>query len=87
MELARDRMVKISGLVEEIIYSSEESGYTVCELDVDGELVTAVGELPFLTEGETINALGEWVTHPRHGRQFRIDSFEKELPVTAVVAF
>ncbi len=84
MELARDRMVKISGLVEEIIYSSEESGYTVCELDVDGELVTAVGELPFLTEGETINALGEWVTHPRHGRQFRIDSFEKQLPVTSV---
>lgn len=78
-----NQLEKISGLVEGIVYQNEENGYTVCELDVDGELVMANGILPFLAEGETINALGEWENHPKYGKQFRIESFEKELPATS----
>lgn len=84
MNKTNDEKIKIGGLVENIIYSNDDNGYTVCELDIDGELVTAVGEMPYLSEGESINAMGVWIMHPRHGRQFKVESYEKELPVTSV---
>lgn len=73
---------EISGTVENIIYQNEENGYTVCEIATDDdELVTAVGEMPFLGAGEMIRAMGEWVVHSSYGRQFKVEYYEKQLPV------
>ncbi len=36
----------------------------------------------FLAEGETIEAMGEYVTHPSFGRQFKVEYYEKQLPAT-----
>ena len=36
------------GTVVEIIFENEETGFKICEIDVDGELVTIKGSLPFL---------------------------------------
>jgi hypothetical protein len=45
----------VSGIVDSIIYQSEESGYTVCEIeDAAGEPVTVVGIIPYLAEGDKI---------------------------------
>ncbi len=71
---------RVEGTVEEIIYTNETNGYTVCLLDAGGEAVTAVGTIPYLMEGERIKAEGFWQTHPTFGRQFRVEVFEKELP-------
>lgn len=80
----RDDMPELSGIVEHIVYRNEENSYTVCEIAAEGEsgeeLVTAVGILPYLAVGEGIRARGSWEVHPVHGRQFRIDVFEKQLP-------
>lgn len=74
-------LVEMSGLVERIIYQNEETGYTVCDLSNEsGELVTLVGIMPFLTEGETIKALGRWEVHSSYGRQLKVEYYEKELP-------
>lgn len=76
-----EELVETSGLVERIIYQSEQTGYTVCDLsDESGELVTLVGIMPFLSEGETIKALGRWEMHSSYGRQFKVEYYEKELP-------
>ena len=37
---------KISGTVEDVTYHNEESGFTVLLVDVDGDPVTVVGEVP-----------------------------------------
>lgn len=74
-------LIETSGLVERIIFQSEETGYTVCDLsDESGELLTLVGVMPFLTEGETIKAMGRWEVHSSYGRQFKVEYYEKELP-------
>ena len=50
--------MSVSGTVDSVIYSSEETGYTVCLLESEGECVTVVGTLPYLTEGDRITAYG-----------------------------
>ncbi|MDO4632262.1 MAG: ATP-dependent RecD-like DNA helicase [Eubacteriales bacterium] len=72
--------MQIEGYVDHIIYRSEESGYTVAVLICDGEELTCVGSLPFLDEGDTISAEGEFTEHSTYGRQFRISSYEMSVP-------
>ena len=72
---------KFRGTIEEVIYHNEENGYTVLVLaPEEGDPFTAVGELPFAAEGETLTVLGKWEEHRNYGRQFRIETYEKELP-------
>jgi len=76
-------MESVEGSVEHIVFVNKENGYTVCELDVgDTESITLVGILPFLSEGETIKALGSWETHSSYGRQFKVEYFEKQMPAS-----
>ena len=71
-------LIAVEGTVENIIFKNEENGYTVCELaTTDDELITLVGLMPFLGEGEMIKALGNWEMHASFGRQFKIQYFEK----------
>ena len=77
----KDGLSEIEGTVEHIVFQNEENGYTVCELALsDDDLVTAVGQMPFLTVGESIKGLGQWTNHPSFGRQFKVEYFEKQLP-------
>ena len=70
----------IKGFVEHITYRSEETGYTVLTLCADGEEVTAVGVLPEIGEGETIQCEGTFQMHATYGRQFRIREFSLSVP-------
>ena len=80
----RDDLISVEGIVEKIIYQNEENGYTVCELTAPSdESFILVGSMPYLCEGESISALGNWTTHPSIGRQFRVEFYEKQLPATA----
>jgi len=73
--------ISLEGTVEHIVYQNSENGYTVCDLaSSEDELITLVGVMPFLNEGEMISAVGEWVTHANFGRQFKVQAFEKQLP-------
>ncbi len=79
-EYSEDK-TEITGTVERIIFQNEENGYTVCEIiSSEDELVTVVGEMPFLGAGETIRAVGKWTLHAVFGRQFKVEYYEKELP-------
>lgn len=71
----------LRGSVESIIYANEENGYTIFDFGTEqNELVTAVGILPFLAEGDELTLLGKWVHNPKYGRQFKVEQFEKRLP-------
>ena len=81
-EESKTEKLSVSGSVDSVIYSSEETGYTVCLLDSDGECVTVVGTMPYLTEGDRITAYGEFVNHSIYGQQFKCDYFERIMPET-----
>jgi exodeoxyribonuclease V alpha subunit len=82
---------KISGSVERITYYNEENGYSVLRIAPDEAqgaaedrygLVTVIGNLPELSPGEYLRLNGEWVDHPRHGRQFKVETIEQAYPAT-----
>ena len=66
--------------MENIVFTNEDNGYTVCECACGGELVTLVGIMPYLNEGESIKAQGVWQVHATFGRQLKVEYFEKKLP-------
>ena len=80
-DMENDTRESVAGIVDSIIYQSEDTGYTVCELeDANGDPVTVVGVIPYLTEGDKITAYGTWVNHNVYGRQFGADAYDKQLP-------
>ncbi len=77
-------MIMIEGTVENIIYENPENGYTVCDIASAGQLITLTGYMPNLTEGERIEAHGDWVTHIEYGDQFKVEYYEKHMPSNEV---
>ena len=74
-------MDKISGVVENVVYRNENNDYTVFEVvDDESRLITAVGIIPMVSEGETVILEGQWTYHKEFGKQFSFVSYEKSLP-------
>ncbi len=71
-----------SGEVLTIIYSNDENGYKVMELENDRGSFTAVGYFHAVAEGESLKLKGKWTSHPTYGEQFKAELFEKVLPAT-----
>lgn len=57
-----------------------DNGYAIITIDYNGEPLTVVGTFPPVTEGETISLVGEFVVHPKFGRQFKVSSVNKSAP-------
>ena len=69
-------MEVLSGLIGHIIFSNEENGYTVFELETDTGVETCVGTLHSASEGEYVKLSGEYVEHNLYGRQFSFANYE-----------
>ncbi|MAU13528.1 MAG: ATP-dependent RecD-like DNA helicase [Anaerolineaceae bacterium] len=83
----------ISGVVERITYYNDENGYSVIKIEPDGKfpeaqsydgLVTVVGIMPELIEGESAQFSGKWVEDPRYGKQFRAEGVVPIAPRSEV---
>lgn len=73
-------MEKISGYVDHIVFQNSENGYTVLSLMAEGGEVVCVGTCRGLSQGESIEAEGDYTEHPVYGRQFKILSCRTVLP-------
>ena len=74
----------LQGTVERSTYYSQETGYSVLRLKVQGrtDLVTVVGNLPEVNPGEGLRLDGIWTTHSQYGRQFKAERCEQVMPAT-----
>lgn len=74
------------GVVEHVVFHSEESGFTVFILkphtEPEGE-VTCTGHLTDITPGEDLKVTGFWVNNPKYGMQLSVQQTEKNIPTTA----
>ena len=77
-------MENIAGFVEHIIFQNQENGYTVFVAVCEEEDITCVGSCKGLTEGEHIEANGEYIEHPVYGRQFKLASYRVVAPKDSV---
>jgi len=86
---------QLSGSVERITYYNDETGYTVLRLMPDSRgmlpyahgkyadrLITIVGNLPEVNPGEWLKLTGQWLNHPKHGRQFQVEQCEQSTPAS-----
>ena len=74
-------LIKISGTVEKLIYQSNDSWYSVCDVCTeDNTSVTVVGIMPYVSVGEGIEAEGAWATNKDYGKQFKVEVYKKSLP-------
>ena len=75
---------ELQGVVERVVFASEESGWTVLRLKCAGKtgLQTVVGPLYGVQPGETLRITGEWVEDPKFGRQYRAQSYLALEPKT-----
>jgi len=83
--IGQDSQTELEGQIERVTYFSEETGYTVARLKVSGyaDPVTIVGSLMSPTPGEMLRVKGNWLDHPRFGRQFKVITHRPVLPATA----
>lgn len=71
----------LTGTVEEIIYSRDDTGFLIFMLEADdGRMHSVLGVMPGISEGDLVKLRGRWENNPRYGRQFRALEYERELP-------
>jgi exodeoxyribonuclease V alpha subunit len=71
------------GTIEQIVYYSPDTGYTVCKFSLEkGQSMTVVGSFPPLSPGEVLKIKGKWEINPRFGQQFRVENFLPVLPAS-----
>lgn len=80
--MEKESALTLTGTVEDVVFFNEDNGYIVVDLDCNGELVTVVGNLGDVREGETLTLLGEYINSPKYGRQFKAEVCERALPNT-----
>ena len=78
-------MATLEGSLERITFHNPETGYTVARIQPAGKrhLVTVVGKLLGVQGGEALRLEGEWTTHPGHGGQFAVPTWQAILPADA----
>ncbi len=81
--MAQENGIQLNGTVEHIVFTNEENGWTVLELDTGDALTTVVGTFPTVQVGEQLRLQGDYVEHPSFGRQFKATACESSLPTDA----
>ncbi len=73
----------LDGVVERIVFFNQENFYTIAVLKVGNKReCTIVGNLAGLKPKEVLHAEGKWITDPKYGHQFKVESYQKLLPKT-----
>ena len=77
--------VELAGVIDHVIYHSDESGYTVLSVTVPGQRdnVAVVGNCPAVWDGEDLKATGRWTRHKSHGMQFQAEQIHCIAPSSA----
>ena len=74
------QLEELCGVVEDVTYRREDTGFTVMDIFADDEYVTVVGVLPELSEGESVRLRGTWGYHATFGKQFKAQLCERSMP-------
>ncbi len=81
--MEEENLERISGSVENVVFKNSDTGYIVFDIDYNGQMLTAVGELGDISEGERLELFGNYINSSKYGRQFRAVSCTRMLPTTS----
>ncbi len=72
----------LNGTIVTVRFHNPQNGWSVLNLSVSGEMVTAVGPMLNPREGDEYEFSGKWTTHKTYGKQLQFDKAELQLPAT-----
>lgn len=72
--------MKLEGIVTNIRYRNDESGYSVMTLEAPDSDITIVGTMPFFNEGDRIEVVGDFTYHDKYGEQINVKSVRLKKP-------
>jgi exodeoxyribonuclease V alpha subunit len=75
-------MLEFVGTVDGIVFRNDDNGYSVIRFASEGDVITLVGYMPLIREGENLKVTGEWVYHPVYGEQVQVSGYQSLLPST-----
>lgn len=70
----------IEGIVENIVYTNPDNGYSVIDMNYENSLITVVGIMPSCCPGEKLKVQGQWTKHHTFGMQFKAETAQRSLP-------
>ena len=70
----------IRGAIIRARFHNPSNGYCVLQVGAGEKVITAVGYMPSVREGDEFSFTGRWANHPKFGRQFAFESCELLLP-------
>lgn len=71
-------MPEIKGTLKSIVYRNEDNDYSIVKILTEDDLVeTITGYFQKLTEGVTYTFFGDYTTHQKYGKQFKVSSYQK----------
>lgn len=74
--MQEERLLRLEGVVENIVYRNDENGYTVLEIADSDDYITAVGIMPLANVGDKVALTGVFTEHKNYGRQFSAKACE-----------
>ncbi len=77
-------MEKIKGYIEHFIYKGNDTGFGVLNLVVGEKELVCTGIFRDAGVGDTIEATGDYVTHPVYGHQFKVSEYQIVMPDDAM---
>ena len=78
-----NKLLRVEGAVENIVFRNDENGYTVLELADGDDYITAVGIMPLVSAGDNVVLFGTFTEHKSYGRQFAAQTCEVTRPAGA----
>jgi exodeoxyribonuclease V alpha subunit len=73
----------ISGTIESFVYQNEETGFAIFKISSSHEKsITVTGNFHNIHSGESITLQGEWIFHPKFGKQFKAAKYIVDLPTS-----
>lgn len=73
-------MMKITGVIENIIFKSNDNCYTVFLVSTSETVFTLVGNITSINIGESIDATVEESFHDKYGRQYKVIDYKVFIP-------
>jgi exodeoxyribonuclease V alpha subunit len=75
----------VEGIIDQILFVNDNNGYVVARLEVEDsehrrDSIAVVGNLADPQVGAAMRLVGSFESHPRYGRQFRVESCELLKP-------
>jgi|SRR5579872_3466626 len=79
-----DNTSHITGVVEKLLFSSNESGFVVLVLMVHNQKITVTGHMPNVQAGQHISVTGSWQLHAKFGKQLVAQQCTTHAPTSIV---